>query len=68
MKKLLFIMMLTLLDIECLHYPLQSCPTCVGNALESRMPFFTDECYQELDLKDNDFKQTGTNLLFEQGE
>lgn len=68
MKRLLLLVFLMLIDIECTHYSLQSCPTCVGNAHDVSAPFFSDECYQDSALTNFssfDMQETNTSSLLE---
>lgn len=68
MKKLLLFLALTIADVKFLQQGLQSCPTCVGNAAETAMPFFKDECYQMTIIDPTDFNTTSTHGLFQREE
>lgn len=66
MKKIILFLLLMFINVEFSQHMLQSCPTCVGNATETGVPFFSDECYLSLDPVD--FSSTTTKALLEKRE
>ena len=63
MKRIVFLVFITFIDIEFTHYALRSCPNCVGTVSETSAPFFSDECYQDSSLDGLDTQQTTTEAL-----
>jgi hypothetical protein len=68
MKKLVLLLLLTIIDVKFFQQDLQSCPTCVGNAAETALPFFKDECYHPRAFDSADFNTTSTHGLLQEEE